>query len=280
MRLILLTVLTMTAFAANSLLNRLAVESGGIDPGAFAVIRVAAGALMLVTLASARGHGVPLWSRRRITGAVALTAYMVGFSLAYRTLDAGLGALVLFGVVQIAMFTISAVCGAPASARQTIGSGVAFAGLVWVLWPRGDWAGDAWGALFMVMAGTGWAFYTLAGRREADALAATAANFCVALPMTALAVWAAGAPMQVAPPGVAMALLSGAVTSGLGYALWYAILPRFEPAIAAIVQLSVPVIALAGGVALLGEVVTARLLLGAALVIGGIAYALGAPSRR
>ncbi len=280
MRLILLTALTMTAFAANSILNRLAVDSGGIDSGSFALIRVLAGAAMLVALVGLRGRGLPLWSRRRIVGAGSLTVYVVGFSLAYRTLDAGLGALLLFGVVQITMFVLSALRGAPATGRQIAGSAVAFAGLAWVLWPGGDWAGDPRGALFMALAGAGWAFYTLAGRSEPDALAATAANFCVALPLTAVATWLAAGPMQVTAPGLALAVVSGAVTSGIGYALWYTIVPRLDPAIAAIVQLGVPVIAMAAGVVLLGEVASARLMLGTVLVIGGIGFALAAPGRR
>lgn len=279
MRLFFLSAVTMVAFAANSILNRVAVDSGAIDAGPFAVIRVLSGAVMLLILVIAGRRRLSLFSGLRLVGAGSLTLYMVGFSLAYRSLDAGLGALLVFGAVQIAILVISAARGAPPTPRQIAGSGLAFAGLLWVLWPGSDGSVDMGGALAMVLAGLGWAIYTLAGREEADPLAATAANFCVALPLTALAVWVAGQGTMTTPPGIGWAILSGAVTSGLGYALWYSIVPRMAPAIAAIAMLSVPVIALAAGVLLLGETAGSRLLLGSALVIGGIAFAVWVPSR-
>ena len=137
---------------------------------------------------------------------------------------------------------------------------------------------DSTGAALMAAAGVGWAFYTLAGRREPDALSATAANFCYALPLTLAAWLVTDSAGQAAPGGVALAVVSGTVTSGLGYALWYSILPRIAPSLAATVQLSVPVIALGAGVLLLGEAASARVLLGGALVIGGIALSLRAPA--
>jgi drug/metabolite transporter (DMT)-like permease len=280
MRLFLLTALTMTAFAANSLLNRLAVEGGGIDPASFALIRVAAGAAMLGALSMAQRKRLVLLSWRRLLGAGSLALYMVGFSLAYLSLDAGLGALILFGVVQITMFVVLAFQGAPASRRQTFGAFIAFAGLAWVLWPTEGGVVDPGGAALMVAAGIGWAIYTLAGRGEPDALAATAANFVLALPLMLLVSLSGGVPGPLAPAGIGLAVLSGAVTSGLGYALWYSIVPRLAPAIAATVQLSVPVIALAGGVLLLREVASVQFLTGGVLVIGGIALAARAAPKR
>lgn len=279
MRFAALITVTMIAFAANSILNRLAVDAAHATPGSFAVIRVLAGAITLVVLARFQGRGLTFWSRQRAIGASALTLYMVGFSLAYVSLDAGLGALLLFGVVQITMFVLSALRGAPATGRQIIGAGVAFCGLAWVLWPGPNATTSLTGAGFMVLAGIGWAYYTLAGRSEPDALAATAANFCLALPLTAVATWAAGGGMQADTTGIGLAILSGAVTSGLGYAMWYAIVPRLDPAVAAILQLSVPVIALAAGVMLLGEGASPRLIAGTIVVLGGIAFALGRPKR-
>lgn len=274
MRLVLLICLAMAAFAANSVLNRLAVDSGGIDPRSFAVIRVLSGALVLTLLVLARRETLPLRARARFVGAGSLTLYMVGFSGAYLTLDAGLGALILFGVVQVTMFGVSAASGTPATTRQIAGAGIAFCGLIWVLWPGGAVVVDRAGAGLMAAAGVGWAFYTLAGRREPDALSATAANFLCAVPLTVVAAALFGGPWQVAPTGVALAAVSGAVTSGLGYALWYSVLPRLAPSVAATVQLSVPVIALGGGVLLLGEAISARLVIGGALVIGGIALSV------
>ncbi|MCE8521843.1 DMT family transporter [Ruegeria pomeroyi] len=274
MRLFLLTALTMTAFAANSVLNRLAVAGGWADPGGFAIVRVLAGAMMLALLVLAQRQRLPLWHRRRLLGAGSLTLYMVGFSLAYLTLDAGLGALILFGVVQIAMFGWSAATGAPPTHRQLVGAMFAFAGLVWVLWPAGTFRVDAGGAGLMALAGIGWAAYTLAGRGEADALAATGANFVMALPLTAGAILPLAGLPAMTWQGVLLALVSGAATSGLGYALWYRLVPALGPVRAATVQLSAPVIAVLGGVLLLGETAPLRLLLGGAVLLGGIALSI------
>lgn len=271
MRLFLLTTLTMIAFAANSVLNRLAVDSGAIDPHSFALVRVLSGAIMLTLLAVSQGRVMSFLNRSRLIGAGALTLYMIGFSTAYLTLDAGLGALILFGVVQMTMFGVSAATGASATRWQIAGALIAFAGLAWVLWPTETLTVDMTGAAFMVAAGIGWAFYTLVGRHEADALAATAANFCLALPITVVAALVMGGQIQAAPMGVVLAILSGTVTSGLGYALWYSVVPQLSPSVSATVQLSVPVIALAGGVVFLGEAASVRFLMGTVLVLGGIA---------
>lgn len=263
----------MTAFAANSILNRLAVDSGAIDPASFAILRVLSGAVVLTALVLLRGGRLELRARRRLVGAGSLTLYMIGFSAAYLTLDAGLGALVLFAVVQVTIFAIAALRGAPPLPRQALGAAIAFAGLTWVLWPAGAVRADPVGVMFMVAAGVGWAIYTLAGRRESDALAGTAANFCVALPMVLVAPLILGGAMSVSLPGLGLAILSGAGTSGLGYALWYSVVGRFTPSLAAIVQLAAPIIALVAGVALLGEQLSLRLVLGGGLVLGGIALA-------
>lgn len=274
MRLFLLTTLTMCAFAANSILNRLAVDSGAADPAGFAVARVFAGALVLALLVLAQRERLPLINQRRIVGAGSLSLYMIGFSLAYITLDAGLGALILFGVVQISMFGFTAVTGAAPTLRQLAGAGIALMGLTYVLWPTGAVQVDGKGAVLMTLAGVGWAAYSLAGRSEPNALSGTAANFVVALPITGLALLATGADWHMTASGYALAFLSGGVTSGLGYALWYRVLPQLSPAIAAVVQLSVPIIAIAAGVLLLREQASFGLLLGAALVLGGIALAV------
>lgn len=274
MRTVVLTTLTMIAFAANSILNRLAVESGSAEPGGFAVVRVLAGAVTLAVLVALRRGVLPLASGRRLVGAGALSLYMVGFSTAYLTLDAGLGALILFGVVQITMFGVTSIFGIPPMPRQVLGAAIAFAGLTYVLWPAGDLRVDPGGAVLMVLAGLGWAAYTLAGRKEPDALAATGANFVVALPVTGAAILALGGGWGMSLSGYGLAILSGAVTSGLGYALWYRVLPQLSPPVAATVQLSVPVIAIAGGVVLLGETAGWRLLSGTVLVLGGIALAV------
>ena len=270
MRLFLLNCLTMTAFAANSLLTRLAVESGATDPTSFASIRVASGTVMLVLLARLRRRPLPLRSYRRVAGAGALALYMVGFSLAYLSLNAGVGALILFGAVQITMFGLASASGVPVTARQILGAILALCGLAWILWPAGTWSVDPVGAALMVMAGFGWAIYTRSGVGEPDALSASAANFCYALPLTLLAPAIGGVPISAAPKGMFLAILSGAIASGLGYALWFWIVPQLRAVVAATVQLSVPVIAVLGGALLLGEAVHPHLVLGAAVVLGGI----------
>ncbi len=277
MRLFLLTALTMSAFAANSILNRLAVGAGFSDPGSFAVIRVLSGAVTLAVLVLIQRKSLPLFVPRRWIGAGTLSLYMVGFSMAYLTLDAGLGALILFGVVQMTMFGVSALSALP-PARQWLGALVAFGGLAVVLWPTGTVQVDLTGALLMGLAGLGWGFYTLAGRSEPDALAGTGANFVLALPITAGAIWIIGPDFVTTPEGGGLAILSGAVTSGMGYALWYRVVPQLASSVAATVQLSVPIIALVAGVLMLGEAAGTRLLAGAVLVVGGIALAVFKPS--
>ncbi|QFT57468.1 O-acetylserine/cysteine export protein [Sulfitobacter sp. THAF37] len=272
MRLALFTALTMIAFAANSVLTRAAIDGGHIDPSGFALVRVLSGAVVLGMVMTLRGGALPLLRRNRLPGAFSLAAYMIGFSLAYLTLDAGLGALILFGVVQITMFAHGALRGAAPGARQIIGAAVAFAGLLIALWPGAGGNNDPVGAALMVIAGLGWAAYTILGRGAVDPLAATAANFLLCLPILLVMLVSAG--LYFSATGLALGMVCGGVTSGLGYALWYSVLPRLEQTTAAIVQLSVPVIAIIAGALLLGEAVDALLLLAAILVLGGIGWAI------
>ncbi|MFT6675401.1 MAG: drug/metabolite transporter (DMT)-like permease [Sulfitobacter sp.] len=276
MRLVFLISLTMIAFAANSVLTRMAITGGHIDPSGFALIRVFAGALVLGLLLTARGGALRLLRRKRLPGAFSLAAYVIGFSLAYLTLDAGLGALILFGVVQITMFVHSAITGKTPSKRQIIGASIAFGGLLIALWPDANSSGTLFGAVLMVFAGLGWAAYSIIGRASVDPLAATTANFILCLPV--MLVLLVGPALDFSIIGVALAMLCGGVTSGLGYALWYHVLPKLESATAAIVQLSVPIIAICAGALFLDETVGFKLLLAAALVVGGIGWAVSARS--
>lgn len=276
MRLILLTALTMCAFAANSVLTRAAVDGGHLSAEAFALVRVAAGAAMLAALVVLRGGAMRLIDPARFAGAFSLTAYMVGFSLAYVTLDAGLGALILFGVTQITMFGHAALSGQPPNGRQIAGAAIAFTGLVLVLWPGEGSVTDPAGAALMVLAGLGWAAYTIAGRGAADPLAATGANFILCLPLLALAFTFSGIGMAGNLLGIALAMLCGALTSGLGYALWYTVLRQMHGTTAAVVQLSVPVIAIGAGALFLGEALLPVVAIAAALVVGGIGWAVTA----
>ncbi|GFE52157.1 membrane protein [Roseobacter cerasinus] len=274
MQLVVLTALTMVAFASNSVLTRLAVDGGHIDPSSFAIIRVLAGAATLGAVLVLKGGRIRWVGRSRAVGCISLAVYMAGFSLAYLTLDAGLGALILFGVVQIYMFAQSALTGTHPSPRQLFGAAIAFLGLMLALWPGAGGQSDVMGAGFMIVAGIGWAIYTVSGRGETDPLAATTANFILCLPLTAGALfWFAEHGSLI---GWGLAILCGGVTSGLGYALWYSVLPRLAQNFAPVVQLSVPIIALLGGALLLGEGISLLVALAAALVVCGIALAITA----
>jgi drug/metabolite transporter (DMT)-like permease len=249
MRLVLWTTVVMLAFAANSVLNRLAIRVEGVDPLNFAALRLAAGALVLLALA--RAQTGPLLTRRRMIGTAGLLAYMLGFSLAYRQLDAGTGAMILFGVVQLAMFAM-ALWAERVPVNRILGALIAFGGLVWLVWPGAGARVEPSAAVAMAVAGVGWAVFSLIGRRETAPLGATAASF--ALAAVPAAVVALGfATGSVSFGGAALALLSGAVTSGLGYALWYRILPQLGTARAAVAQLTVPPLALGLGVVFLAE---------------------------
>lgn len=274
MKLAALVALTMMAFAANSLLNKVGVAGFGMHPLDFAAIRVAAGAVMLWALVGLRDAPRPALLRvRRWAGAGALAVYMLGFSWAYLTLDAGIGALILFGALQVVIFGWSVRTRQTIPALRWLGAVIALIGLCVLLWPTGTSHVPPQGAAAMIAAAIGWAAYTLLGRAEPDALGATAANFLLCLPLVAVvAVLAGGGPLNV--PGVLVAIIAGALTSGLGYALWYRVLPALASTVAAIAQLSVPVIAVAAGVVLLGEPLTARLLIAGALVLGGIGVSL------
>lgn len=268
MRLVFLTAFTMVAFASNSILTRMAIEPGHIDPISFALIRVLAGAVFLCGLAWVQGSHLVWRGPARLIGAASLSVYMIGFSLAYVSLDAGLGALILFGVVQISMFAYSACVGAYPTHRQMAGAAIAFAGLVVALWPDADAAGNAFGAIAMVIAGLGWAAYTLSGKSARNPLGETAANFALCLPILCVLTFPF---IDVATGvGVFLAVICGALTSGLGYALWYKVLPDMPRSSAAVVQLSVPVIAILAGVVVLNESITVSIIAASALVVLGI----------
>lgn len=270
MRLFLLVTLTMCAFAANSILTRVGVAHYAMDAVSFAALRVAAGAVMLAVLVVARG-GAPfdgLLSRWR--GALALSVYMLGFSWAYLTLGAGLGALILFGSLQIMMFGWAVWRGQNIPQMRWIGACFALVGLGVLLWPTQSFSVPFAGTLLMLAATFGWAVYTILGQGAKDPLLATAGNFILCLPIVALALF--GADLGAFNTGgVVAAILAGAVTSGLGYALWYRVLPQLPTTVAAVAQLSVPVIAVVGGVLFLNEQVTMRMAIAGLLVLGGIA---------
>lgn len=282
MRLILLTSVVLLAFASNSILNRMAVGGGEIDAITFAIVRAAAGAAILVVLVLARGRALPLWARARVVGAGSLTLYLIGFSVAYIQMDAGLGALILFGGVQVTMFAGAVMGGERPPQRRWIGAGLAMVGLAWLSWPSGAAALPLGAVLAMLAAAIGWGIYSLAGRSATDPLAETGANFVWTLPALLLLVLAvpSGEGTSASTTGLVLAVVAGAITSGLGYSLWYAVLRELDGSVSALLQLLVPIIASVAGVALLGEVVTWRMVGAGAITLGGIAYGLGLFQRR
>ena len=274
MRTAALTALAMLAFALNSLLCRAALAGGHADAVSFTSLRLVSGALALVLVARARGAAAPP-ARAAWGGALALFAYAILFSLAYLRIPAGTGALLLFAAVQLTMIGAGLRAGESPRALEWAGLAVSLAGLVLLTAP-GLARPDPIGAAAMLAAGVGWGIYSLRGRGAHDPIAANAASFARAalLALVALAAFAAEGEARLTPVGTALALTSGAVTSGLGYAVWYAALRGLRATRAAIVQLSVPPLAAGLGVLALGESVSVRLLVASALILGGIALAV------
>lgn len=267
----LLIVFAMLAFAGNSLLCRVALRDTSIDAATFTSIRLASGALLLAVLLRARGKrptAAGSWPM-----AAMLFAYAVCFSFAYRDLTAATGALLLFGAVQLTMTGYGLLAGERLKGLRLVGVLIAIAGLVWLLLP-GLAAPPPLAAGLMLAAGLAWGVYSLLGRGAGDATAATGGNFIRALPFAAVLSLAAATGASPDQSGLIYAVLSGAVTSGLGYVLWYAALPALTATSAATIQLCVPAIAALGGAVLLAEPITTRLLLASAAILGGIALTI------
>lgn len=274
-RLWLLVAAAMLAFAGNSVLCRLALRDGGIDAASFTTLRLVSGAVVLwliVRLRDGTRAGGDMWS------AFALFAYAAGFSFAYVSLPTGTGALLLFGAVQATMIGRGLMAGERLSPLQWCGLALALGGLTGLLLP-GVSAPPMRGALLMVVAGIAWGAYSLRGRGSGDATAKTAGNFLRAVPF-ALALSAVMLrDVRVDAVGIACAAASGALTSGIGYAIWYTALPHLRAASAATVQLSVPALAALAGIALLDEPPTWRLLFATIAILGGIALVVRMKSR-
>ena len=268
MRLALITFVAMLAFAGNSLLCRVALKETGIDPASFTSIRILSGALVLWAIVRMRGSvqgAAGNWP-----SAFWLFAYAAGFSFAYVTLPAASGALLLFGAVQATMIGYGLWKGERLQAIQVAGMLVAFAGLAGLLLP-GASAPPEMGAALMLFAGISWGIYSLRGRGAGDPTRVTAGNFLRAVPFAMLVSLALLSRASVDVPGALYAMASGALASGVGYAIWYTAVRELKATSAATVQLSVPVIAALGGVAFLGEPITLRLALSSVAILGGVA---------
>lgn len=268
-----LTALSMVAFAANSLLCRLALHTpSAIDPTSFASLRIASGAIVLALILRLKS-GPAARTRPDWFAAVALFAYAALFSFAYQLLSAATGALVLFGAVQLTMLGAGLRAGERFMPLGWLGFALAVGGLVYLVSP-GLTAPPAAGTVLMIGAGIAWGVYSLRGRGTNDPLAATAGNFLRATPLALLASVLLIGQFHADMRGVALALASGAITSGMGYVIWYAALRGLSALRAATVQLSVPPIAALGGVVLLSESITLRLVVASIATLGGIALVL------
>ena len=266
-----LTLTALIAFAANSVLARLALRSGAIDAASYTSIRLAAGALALALLVMAGGRRPA--GRGNWRGAFWLALYALPFSFAYLALSTGTGALILFGVVQLTMIGTGIARGERPARREWVGLAVALAGLL-VLAGPGVSTPPAWAAALMAIAGVAWGAYSLRGRGAGDPLRETAGNFVRSVAFAAPVLLLARGGIHTSREGFLLAAASGALASGCGYAIWYAALPALTATRAAVAQLAVPAIAAAAGIALLGEPLTVRLVLSGCAILGGVALAV------
>ena len=270
-RVFLLTVIALIAFAGNSLLCRLALKNTNIDPASFTTVRLLSGALILFLIVGIQ--------RKKVTGAgnwlsaFALFIYAAGFSFAYLQLSAATGALLLFAAVQATMLGYGFWTGERLQIIQIIGLVLAFAGLLILLLP-GVSAPSLSNSLLMISAGIAWGIYSLRGKTASDATLATAGNFLRASVFAIILSVIMLANKSLDNTGIGYAICSGALTSGIGYAIWYAALPSLKAATAATVQLSVPVITAIGAITLLDEPISLRIVLASLTILGGIAMVI------
>jgi len=284
------------AFAANSILNRLALKTVSldspvaIDPASFTVVRLVSGAVVLLLLLLLSGKKIAKPTALHWRGAVFLFIYAIAFSYAYISLDAAMGALVLFGVVQICILAIAVYRGRKLKGLEWFGCLLAVVGLLVLTVPQiihaqSSTATDvfsdySFAVLLMILAGVAWGLFTVNGAGSQDAMFDTATCFALSVPMalvTAIIVITLES-VVLSVYGVFLALLSGVVASGIGYAMWYGILPKLKPSQAASSQLLVPVIAALGGFVLLGEALSLNFVLAAALTLGGVLIVVKAAS--
>lgn len=278
-RTVVLTLLALVAFASNSLLTRLALGSHQLDAASFTAIRLASGAVMLAAIVLVQSRSWRSLRGTGIAGPLALFAYAAPFSFSYLRIGAAVGALVLFGVVQLTMIGYAIARGEHPTPLMWLGLALAAGGLLVLTVPAVS-RPDPVGVVLMAIAGCAWAVYTLVGRGASDPVAANARSFLWSTPLAMLLVALGRTPVHATGSGIVLALVSGAVTSGVGYAIWYRALPGLTVTQAAVAQLSVPVIAAAGAVLTLGETVSPRLVVAGIAVLTGVGLVLSARSRR
>lgn len=266
---LLFTLFALVAFAANSVLSRLALGAGAIDAASYTVIRLLSGIMVLALVLWLTNRDAANRTRGSWLSGLALFLYAVTFSFAYITLDTGTGALILFGAVQVTMILLSMFGGERLRLAEWLGVLVAFGGFVYLVLPRVTTPSFV-GLVLMTAAGISWGVYTLRGRGSPDPVADTAYNFIRSAPFVLVLFLVSLRDAHYSPVGVGYAALSGGLTSGLGYTVWYYALRDLNATRAAVVQLSVPVIAALGGVVWVGETISLRLALSGLLILGGI----------
>jgi drug/metabolite transporter (DMT)-like permease len=268
-KIIILTALALIAFAANSVLCRLALGDEAIDASSFTVIRLLSGAVVLLVILSATGKPAEAPTKGSWAASLMLFIYAVTFSYAYISLDTGTGALILFGAVQITMILLSLLSGTRLHVTEWTGVAISFVGFMYLILPSVTTPSVS-GFLLMTVAGIAWGIYTLKGRKSKSPLSDTTYNFIRTLPFVALLALATLGNLQYSAEGILLALISGGITSGIGYAIWYIALAGLSATQAAVVQLTVPVIAALGGLVFASEAITFRFTLSAVMVLGGV----------
>ncbi|MDB3897293.1 DMT family transporter [Alphaproteobacteria bacterium] len=275
-----LILVAVALLAWNSVIARYAFVHQTIDPDSFALIRLASGAVFLGLILVVRGRVSQISTlnlNHTLWSALALAVYMVGFAYAHTKLDAGAGALIQFAVVQIVMFWGAILLKEDVPRARVIGAVIAFVGLSVMLWPVGQAVPESIPVLAMICAATGWAIYSVLGREVKLAIAATGTNFMLALPISAVLILLLphNMPMLLTAPGIWLAVLSGAITSGLSYSFWYYVLPRTRTSIAGVAQLLIPAFTMTGGIIILDETLTIRFAVSFFIVAFGVALSLG-----
>ena len=269
MKNILLTIVALLAFAGNSILCRYALKGDAIDASSFTVIRLFSGVTVLIVLVMFKNRGKLEWRMGSWFSSLFLFIYMITFSFAYISLETGVGALILFGFVQVTMVLVSLTKGDKLRPFEWAGLIIAFSGLTFLLLPSAA-APSLFGFMLMAISGIAWGFYTLAGKGSDNPLTDTANNFLRTIPFVVVLIFLTVDTTKVTPDGIILALISGAITSGLGYAVWYAALAGLSITQASALQLTVPIIAAFGGIIFSSEQITATLLVSSTLVLGGI----------
>ncbi|MEZ8744913.1 DMT family transporter [Vibrio sp. 10N.261.49.A5] len=298
MQTVMITFITLVAFAANSVLCRWALMDQTIDPLSFSIVRIISGALTLLILLTLSSHSksreelvnndksveTKLKLPFQFTSILSLLVYMFGFSFAYLELGAGLGALVLFVAVQFTMIAAHLLAGNRMSLLEWCGCLLSVSGLVYLLMPTDSTSSpDITSIILIALAGVGWGIYTLAGKKSTNALQSTTCNFAfsslviLVLVSLLLVIPNVASQISITEQGLIYAILSGSVASGVGYSLWYYVVKKLDTVVASIAQLSVPVIATLGGVLLLSEPVTMQFIISSTVILLGISLVLVAP---